>query len=133
MCQGWQTITDVKEKPRHKLSSDVSLLEDFNTFYACFKASNTEPCMRISALIDNYVITLSIANVSKTFKQVNIHKAAGQDKLPGRVHRACTDQLANVFTDIFNLSLTQSVTPTCFKQTSIYPVAKNSKVTCLND
>ena len=38
------------------------------------------------------------------------------DRLPGRALRACTDQLANVFTDIFNLSLTESVIPTCFKQ-----------------
>jgi hypothetical protein len=43
------------------------------------------------------------------------------------------DQLASVFTDIFNLSLTQSVIPTCFKQTTIVPVPKEAKVTCLND
>jgi hypothetical protein len=33
----------------------------------------------------DYVIFLSIANVSKTFKQVNIRKAAGQDGIPGHV------------------------------------------------
>jgi hypothetical protein len=71
--------------------------------------------------------------VSKTFKQVNIHKAAGPDGLPGCVLRACADQLASVFTDIFNLSLSESVIPTCFKQTTIDPVPKNTKVTCLND
>ena len=69
----------------------------------------------------------------KTFKQVNIHKAAGLDGLPGCVLRTCTDQLGSVFTDIFNLSLTESVIPTCFKQTTIVPVPKNTKVTCLND
>ena len=41
------------------------------------------------------------------------------------------DQLASVFTDIFNLSLT--VIPTCFKQSTTVPVPKNTKVTCLND
>ena len=56
------------------------------------------------------MFTLSVADVSKTFKKVNIHKAAG---LPGCVLRACADHLASVFTDIFNLSLTQSVIPTC--------------------
>jgi hypothetical protein len=55
------------------------------------------------------VIMLSVADVSKTFKQVNIHKAAGPDRLPGRVLRACVDQLANDFTDIFNLSVAESV------------------------
>ena len=43
------------------------------------------------------------------------------------------DQLAIVFTDIFNLSLTESVISTCFKQTTIVPVPKNTKVACLND
>ena len=89
--------------------------------------------MRASAVPDNCVITLSVADVSKTFKQVNIHKAAGPDGLPGRVLRACADQLAAVFTDIFNMSLIESVIPTCFKQTTIVPVPKNTKVTCLND
>jgi hypothetical protein len=62
------------------------------------------------------------------FKQFNIHKAAGPDGLPGRVLRACTDQLASVFTDIFNLFLTESVLPTCFKQTTIVPVPKIASV-----
>jgi hypothetical protein len=35
--------------------------------------------MRASAVLDDCVITLSAADVSKTFKQVNIHKAAGPD------------------------------------------------------
>ena len=37
------------------------------------------------------------------------------------------------FTDIFNLSLTESVIPTCFKQTTTVSVPKEAKVTCLND
>ena len=79
------------------------------------------------------MITLSVADMSKTYKQVNIHKAAGPDGLPGRILQACANQLASVFTDIFNLSLTESVIATCFKQTTIVPVPKNTKVTCLND
>ena len=50
--------------------------------YARFEASNTEACMRAPAVLDDYVITLSVADVSKTFKQVNIHKAMGPDGLP---------------------------------------------------
>ena len=56
------------------------------------------------------MIMLSVADMSNTFKQVNIHKAAGPDGLPGRVLRACADQLAGVFTDIFNMSLIESNT-----------------------
>ena len=66
------------------------------------------------------MITLSIANVSKTFKQVNIHKAAGPGRLSGCVLWACADQ--GMITDIFNMSLIESVIPACFKQTTIVPV-----------
>jgi hypothetical protein len=41
--------------------------------------------------------------------------------------------LAGVFTDIFNLSLSQSAVPTCFKMSTIVIVPKKAKVTELND
>ncbi|KAI4895257.1 hypothetical protein NFI96_000434 [Prochilodus magdalenae] len=47
--------------------------------------------------------------------------------------RACAIQLAEVFTDIFNLFLRLSVIPTCFKRTTIVPVPKTPAITCLND
>ena len=89
--------------------------------------------MNQSVVPDNCVITLSAADASNTFKQVNIHKAARPDRLPGHVLRACADHRAGVFTDIFNMSLIESVIPTCFKQTTIPPVPKHTKATCLND
>ena len=128
-----QTITDYKGKHSRELPSDTSLPDELNHFYACFEASNTEACMRASTVPDDSVITLSGTDVSKTLKQVNIHKASGPDGLPERVLRACADQLAGVFTDIFNMSLIESVIPTCFKQTTIVPMPKNTKATCLND
>jgi hypothetical protein len=85
MWQGLQTITDYKGKHSRELPSDTSLPDELIHFYARFKASNTETCMRASAVPNDCVVTLSAANVSKTFKQVNIHKAAGPDGIPGRV------------------------------------------------
>ena len=76
MWQGLQTITVYKGKHSRELPSDMSLPDELNYFYA----SNTETCMRASAVPDDSVITLSAADVSKTFKQVNIHKAAGPDE-----------------------------------------------------
>jgi hypothetical protein len=83
-----QIITDYNRKPSHELPSEASLTDELNSFYARFEASNTEACKRAPAVLDEYVITLSLADVNKTFKQVNIHKAAGPDGLPGCVHRA---------------------------------------------
>jgi hypothetical protein len=75
MWQGLKTITDYKGKPSCELHSDTSLPYEQIAFYAHFEASNTEECMRAPAVLDNCVITLSEADVSKTFKQVNIPKA----------------------------------------------------------
>jgi hypothetical protein len=78
MWQGLQTITDDKGKHRQELPSDTSLPDELHYFYARFEASNTETCMTASVVPDDFVITFSAADVSKTFKQVNIHKATGQ-------------------------------------------------------
>ena len=75
MGQGWQTIMDYKGTPSHELLSDASLPDGLNAFYARSEANNTEACMRAPAVPDDCVITLSVADVSKTLKQVNIHKA----------------------------------------------------------
>ena len=86
-------IMDNKGKSRYELPSDASPPDEVNAFYARFEASNTEACTRAPAVLDDSLITLSVANVNKTFKQVNIHKAAGPDGLPGHVLKACVDQL----------------------------------------
>jgi hypothetical protein len=126
-CQVQREAREVRD-----LRSDMSLTNKLNNFYARFKESNAETCMRTTAVPDDCVIMLSATDESKTFKQVNIHKAAVPEGLPGRVLQACADQLASVFTDVFNLSLSESVIPTCFNETTIVPVPKNTRVTCLN-
>ena len=64
---------------------------------------------------------------------MNRLKAAGPDNIPGRVLRVCSAELAEVLTDIYNLSLSQSSVPTCFKTTTIVPLPKKNTITYLND
>ena len=78
-------------------------------------------------------LSFSVTDVSKTFKLVNPRKDAGPDGIPSHVLRARADQLAGVFTEIFNLSLSDSAVPTCFKMSTIVPVPKKEKETELND
>jgi hypothetical protein len=91
----WQSLKDVAGLANYyslqgmhsrELPSDTSLPDKLNYFYACFEANNTETCMRAPAVLKDCVITLSEANVSKTFRQVNIHKAAGHRQIT----RTCT-------------------------------------------
>jgi hypothetical protein len=53
---------DYKGKHNHKMPSDTSLPDKLNDLYVCFKASNTEACMRAPAVPDDCVITLSVAD-----------------------------------------------------------------------
>ncbi len=82
---------------------------------------------------DDHAITFSEDNVRRELRRVNVRKAAGPDGITGRVLRSCADQLAGLFTSIFNESLATSVVPTSFKKCVIIPVPKNSKPSCLND
>jgi hypothetical protein len=69
MWQGLQTITDYNGKHSRELLSDSSLPDNLNNSNARFEASNTETSMRAAAVLDDCVIMLSAADVSKTFKQ----------------------------------------------------------------
>ena len=68
-----ETITDDKGK----LTRDASLPNELNAFYAHFEASNTEPCMRAPAFLDDCVITLSVVDVSKTFNRLTFKRPDG--------------------------------------------------------
>ncbi len=81
----------------------------------------------------NHVFTLSEDEVRRELRRVNVRKAAGPDGITGRLLRSCADQLAGLFTSIFNEFIATSVVPTSFKKSVIIPVPKNSKPSCLND
>ncbi len=118
--------------------SDVLLAEELNTFYGRFEC-NGGATLPISASgssrqnSDEHVITVSEDEVRRELKRVNVRKATGPDGITGRVLRSCADQLAGLFTSIFNESIATSVIPTSFKKSVIIPVPKNSKPSCLND
>ncbi len=121
------------------MRADPLLAEELNTFYGCFKCnggsatlpSSTSGSSRQSS--DDHVIIVSEDEVRRELKRVNVRKAAGPDGITVRVLRSCADQLAGLFTSIFNESLAASMVPTSFKQSVIIPVPKNSKPSCLND
>jgi len=64
--------------------------------------------------------------------RVKTRKAVGPDGISGRVLKTCANQLAPVFTTIFNLSI-ESVVRACFQVSSIFPLPMTASPTCLND
>ncbi len=139
MWQGLRTICAFGNKSSAEVSADPSLAEQLNTFYGRFDCNGGSAALPSSASgssrqrSENHVITVSEDEVRRALKGVNIRKAAGPDGITGRVLRSCADQLAGLFTSIFNESLATSVVPTSFKKSIIIPVPKNNKPSCLND
>ena len=112
---------------------NMSFLNELNDFYARFDKDNLEKATKTVHSADHQILTFTPTAVQNALSRISPHKAAGPDVIPGRVLNACTEQLAGVFTDIFNLSLTHATVPACFKITSIVPLPKHSSPTCLND
>ena len=71
--------------------------------------------------------------VGRMFQRLNSRKVASPDNISQCLLKLCADQLSGVFTDIFNVSLSQCKIPHCCKKSSIIPVPKKSTASCLND
>ncbi len=141
MWQGLKTICSSRNKFWKKIEvrADPLLAKELNTFYGRFECNGASATLSICASgssrqsSDDHVITVSEDEVRRELKRVNVRNAARPDGTTGRVLRSCADQLAGLFTSIFNESLSTSVVPTPFKKSVIIPVPKNSKPSCLND
>ncbi len=139
MWQGLKTICSSGNKSSEEVRADPLLAEELNTIYGRFECNGGSATLPISASgssrqsSDDHVITMSEDKARRELRRVNIRKTAGPDGITGRVLRSCTDQLAGLFTSIFNESLATSVAPNSFKKSVIIPVPKNSKPSCLND
>ncbi|KAK2899377.1 hypothetical protein Q8A73_012506 [Channa argus] len=132
MWQDIQAITNYKTTSP-ACGRDASLPDTLNHFYARFEVQNNVKARKTTPPPSDQVLCLTTAEVRKTLRRVNPRKSAGPDNIPGRVLRECAEQLADVFTDIFNISLSSNVVPTCLKTTTIVPMPKKSIVSCLND
>ncbi len=118
MWKGINNITGFRGNKPATVNIATSLPDKLNTFYARFDADNTTHTESAPATAAEEVspLSLSVADVTRSFKRVIIQKAVGPDGIPGRVLRASAFQLAGVFTDIFNLSLSLSVVPSWLKK-----------------
>lgn len=108
-----------------------ALLDELNTFHERFENNPAEEVEKAQDPAPTGNIYR--ADVRRYFKRINPRKVPGPDGIPGWTLKVCADQLADVFTDIFNLSLLQSVVLTCFKKTTIVPVPKTFITSSLPD
>lgn len=129
---GIQTITDYKPRPQ-TCDSDITLLNSLNNFFGRFEAEDNTPAQKTPPPPVDKVLSLSPASVRRSLSGICARKAAGPDNIPGRVLKACAEELTDVPTDIFNTFLSHAVVPTCFKTTTIVPVPKKVSPSCFNN
>ncbi|KAK1806255.1 hypothetical protein P4O66_000131 [Electrophorus voltai] len=164
LWQGLRMITDYRSPPSGLMSADESLANELNTFFARFEATSSSANASstnangasansanangasangtigaangtcVGPTIEQRPLIITESDVRRVFKRVNTRKAMGPDGICGRVLKACADQLAPVFTDIFNLFLTLRIVPSSFKRSTIVPVPKKPRPSSdLND
>ena len=134
MWQGLQKITQYKQASKFADTHDPTLPDKLNDFYGRFDRQNHQPVPDIPPCSDDsQPFTVSESDVKKLLENLNARKAGGADEISPRLLRSCADQLAGVFTDIFNWSLSLCKVPQCFKKSVIIPVPKKSTVSSLND
>ncbi|KAK3510966.1 hypothetical protein QTP70_027795 [Hemibagrus guttatus] len=117
-AEGIQAITNYKTTPS-ACDIDASLPDALNDFYTRFEAQNNVAARKTIFPPNDQVLCLSMADVKRTLCRVNPRKSAGPDNIPGRVLMECAEQLVDVFTDLFNISLSSAVVPTCLTTTAI--------------
>eukprot|EP00061_Rhincodon_typus_P015619 g43396.t1 len=81
--------------------------------------------------LDAPVLSVTDADVRSVCLRVNPRKVTGPDAVPSCALRSCADQLTEVFTDVFNLSMLRSEVPNCSKKTTIIPEPKKIQTMCL--
>jgi len=82
---------------------------------------------------DEHALSVTEHAMRRALMRVNTRKAAGPDGISGRVLKTCANQLAPVFTTIFNLSMAESMAPASFKWSTTVPVPKTASPEHLND
>ncbi|KAM9802209.1 uncharacterized protein ACBT44_014599 isoform 2-T2 [Syngnathus typhle] len=154
--KGLQSITGYKKRTPRPVESP-RLANQLNKFYCRFdRSSHTTgppaaqstfsplPTTALSTPLSSLSPTHSLAEaapalqvreeeVRQMFRRQKTRKAPGPDGVSPSCLKVCAEQLAPTFARIFNRSLELCEVPSCFKSSTINPVAKKPAITGLND
>ncbi len=118
------------------------LADDLNEFYCRFEKTphtssehlSTQPLTPpATPLSPTPALQISEDDVRQVFRKQKRKKAPGPDCVTPVCLKSCADQLAPIFTQIFNRSLELCEVPSCFKRSTIIPIPNKSNITGLND
>ncbi len=141
MWKGLKEITNYKT-PSPSTVENQQQADNLNEFYCRFEKTphtrpehlSTQPLTPpATSLSPTPAIQISEDEVRQVFWKQKRKKAPGPDGVTPACLKSCADQLAPIFTKIFNRSLELCEVPSCFKRSTIIPIPKKSKITGLND
>ncbi len=142
--KGLKEITNYKT-PSPNTVENQQQADNLNEFYCRFEKKkhptldtsghlSTQPLTPpATPLFPTPAIQFSEEDVRQVFRKQKRKKAPGPVGVTPACLKTCADQLAPIFTQIFNRSLELCEVPSCFKRFTIIPVPKKSKITGLND
>ncbi|KAL0162331.1 hypothetical protein M9458_041727 [Cirrhinus mrigala] len=128
--KGLKVITNYKT-PSPSSVENQQLADDLNEFYCRFEKTPLTPPTTL--LSPTPALQISEDEVRQVFRKNKRRKAPGPDGVTPTCLKTCADQLAPIFSQIFNRSLELCEVPSCFKRSTIIPVPKKPKITGLND
>ncbi len=129
-------------RPSPSTVENQQLADDLNVFCCRFEKTphtrpehlSTQPLTPpATPLSPTPALKISEDDVWQVFIKNKRRKAPGPDGVSPACLKSCADQLAPIFTQIFNRSLELCEVPSCFKRSTIIPVPKKPKITGLND
>ncbi len=137
----------LKELTNYKTTSPITVenqqqADKLNEFYCRFEKTphtrsghlSTQPLTPpATPLSPTPAIQISEDEVHQVFRKQKRKKAPGPDGVTPAGLKSCADQLAPIFTKIFNRSLELCKVFSCIKCSTIIPIPKKSKITGLND
>ncbi len=113
--------------------------DNLNEFYCKFEKNTPHPLWTplhtplATPLSPTLAIQIIEDEVCQVFRKQKRKKAPGSDGVTPACLKSCADQLAPIFTKIFNRSLELCEVPSCFKHSTIITIPKKSKITGLHD
>lgn len=127
-------IQDKKKRVSHADKSDLTLAKELNQFYLRFDSKDFSDELSVfrAASVSSQIL-LDEITVWSTFEKTNVRKSHGPDGISGRLLKSCAPFLSDIFTYIFQLSLSLNKVPSLWKESIIVPVAKVSSPKTLND
>ncbi len=142
---GLRNITKYKTPPPQS-GENQQLADDLNVFYCRFEKARLIPSSRSDLHFTHSptpswnpppslptilpALKVCVEDVNRVFRK---QKSSGPDDTSPACLKVCADQLAPIFTKIFNRSLELCEVPCCFKRSTIIPIPKKPQITGLNN